>query len=188
MTVTHPTRFACAVLIGLVLLVVDAIPTAAHAQLESSDPADNAEVAAPFNGPIALTFDAPLASGSKAELKGPDGSTIASARVAGDRLLFTLDGALMLGSYTIQWTSVGVDRGVERGTLTFTVVVPPPTPRPTPTPSATARATARPPTQTGSGTPAGGTSDVLFPLLAAVIAIGAIGALLLNLRRQSSGR
>lgn len=195
MTVTHVTRLACALLIGLVLLLVDAIPIVAHAELVSSDPADKTEVEAPFDGPIVLTFDEALASGSKADLQGPDGSTVASAAVDGDKLVFTLDAALDEGTYTIQWTSIGADRDVERGTLTFTVVAPPPTP--TPAPTATAGPTANPtassaptasPAPSGNGTPAGGTADVLFPLLAAVIAIGALGGFLLNRNRRSAGR
>lgn len=188
-------RLACAVLLGLILLLVDAIPTAAHAELVSSDPADKAQVEAPFDGPITLTYDEALASGSKADLKASDGSTVATAAVDGDKLVFTLDTPLEPGNYSIQWTSIGADRDVERGTLAFTVVAPPPTP--TPAPTATPRSTASPglspaptasPTPSGSGTPASGTADVLFPLLAAVIALGALGAFLLNRNRRSSGR
>lgn len=187
MTLTHPARLACAVLVGVVLLLVDAIPTAAHAELVSSDPADKAEVEAPFDGPIVLTFDEALATGSSAELKRSDDSTVASATVDGDRLVFTLDAGLEPGEYRIQWTSVGADRDVERGTITFTVVAPSPTATPAPAPSATATATASP-TPSGNGTPASGTADVLFPLLAAVIALGALGAFLLNRNRRSAGR
>jgi methionine-rich copper-binding protein CopC len=197
-TVNHPMRVSArALLLGVVLLLVAALPAAAHAELESSDPADKAEVEAPFDGPIVLAYSEALAAGSKADLKGPDGSTVASATIDGDELVFTLDGALDLGTYAIQWTSVAADRDVLRGTLTFTVVAPPPTPTPPPTaaPTATPRVTPSPavspspaasPTPSG-GTPAGGSADVLFPLLAAVIAIGAIGAFLLR-NRRSAGR
>jgi copper resistance protein C len=190
-TVTHVARLACAVLLGLILLLIDAIPIAAHAELVSSNPADNADVEAPFDGPITLTFSEALASGSKADLKGPDGATIGAAAVDGDKLLFTLDGPLALGTYTIQWTTVAADRDVLRGTQTFTVVPPPPTP--TPPPTATPSTTPSPapiasPIPSGSGTPATGTADVLFPLLAAVIALLALGAFLLNRNRRSPGR
>jgi copper resistance protein C len=188
-TVTHSVRFACALLLGLILLLVDAIPTAAHAELVSSDPADKAEVEAPFAGPITLTFSETLASGSKADLRGPDGATVATATIDGDQLVFTPEGPLDLGTYTIQWTTVAADRDVLRGTLTFTAVAPPPTPTPAPTagPSTTpSLAPATSPTPSGGGTPASGSADVLFPLLAAVIAIGALGVFLLSRNRRSA--
>jgi copper resistance protein C len=191
MTVTHSMRFACAVLLGLILLFVDAIPTAAHAELESSDPADKAEVEAPFSGPITLTFSEALASGSKADLKGPDGATVATATIDGDKLVFSLLGPLDVGAYTIQWTTVAADRDVLRGTLTFTAVQLPPTPAPAPTASPSTTPSPAPtasPTPSGAGNPSTGSADVLFPLLAAVIAIGALGAFLLSRNRRSAGR
>ncbi|HEV8490199.1 MAG TPA: copper resistance protein CopC [Candidatus Limnocylindrales bacterium] len=196
MTVTHSARVTHALLLGLVVLAVVASPVAAHAELVSSDPADKSEVEAPFDGPIVLTFDEPLAPGSKADLKDGTGATIASATVDGDELVFALDDPLGTGQYTIQWTSVGADRDVERGTITFSVVPPPPTPTPAPTatpgPTATAIPTPSPaptrsPTPSGNGTVAGGPADVLFPLLGVVIAVVALGALLLR-NRRSAGR
>jgi methionine-rich copper-binding protein CopC len=187
-------RFGSALLIGLVLLLVDALPIAAHAELVSSDPPDKAEVQAPFSGPIILTFSEALASGSKADLNGPDGSTLGAATVDGTTLAFTPGGPLSRGTYTIQWTSVAADRDILRGTLTFTVVEPPPTP--TPAPTATPGATPSPPpsptptaspSPSGNGSPASSTADVILPLLAAVIAVGAIGAFLLR-NRRSAGR
>jgi len=187
-------RFACAVLLGLILLLVDAIPTAAHAELVSSDPADKAQVEAPFDGPIVLTFDEALASGSKAELfRVGRGGPIASATIDGDRLVFTLDAALDPGNFVIQWTSIGADGDVERGEPTFSVIAPLPTAPPTPTTtvgptaSATPSATASP-TPSGNGIPATGSADVLFPLLAAVIALVVLGGFLLNRNRRSAGR
>jgi copper resistance protein C len=186
-TVTHVARLACAVLLGLILLLIDAIPIAAHAELVSSDPADNADVEAPFDGPIVLTFDEALAPGSKADLKGPDGSTVGSATVDGDKLVFRPDQALGPGRYTIQWTSIGADSDVDRGILAFMVVAPPATATPPPAPTAPPAASASP-IPSGSGTPATGSADVLFPLFAAVIALLALGAFLLNRNRRSPGR
>ncbi|MDQ2966580.1 MAG: copper resistance protein CopC [Chloroflexota bacterium] len=194
MTVTHQVRLASAVVITLVLLLVDALPTAAHAELMSADQADKAEFQAPFSGPIVLTFSEALASGSKAELKAPGGATVGAATVDGTKLVFTLGGPLSPGPYTILWTSVAADRDILRGTLTFSVVAPPPTP--TPAPTATPGATASPPgspnltaspTPSGNGTPSSATGDVILPLLAAVVAVGAIGAFLLR-NRRSAGR
>jgi copper resistance protein C len=187
-------RLARALLLGFAILAVAAGPAAAHAELVSSDPADKAEVQSPFHGPITLTYDEALYPGTKADLLGPDGSTVASAKVDGDKLVFTLDGPLDAGGYLIKWTSVAVDRDVERGELTFTVVEPPPTPPAGPTASLTQSAAPSPsaspsssPAPGGNGSAAGISGDVLLPLLAAVIAVGAIGALLLR-NRRAAGR
>jgi len=192
-TVTHPIRLACAVLIGLILLLVDAIPAAAHAALVSSDPAAEAALEAPFDGPIVLTFDEALATGSSADLhRVGRGGPIASATVDGDTLLFTLDEPLDPDNYVVLWTSVGADRDVDRGEIAFSVVAPLPTPTQAPTTTAGPTASQTPssaptasPTPSGNGTPAGGTADVLFPLLAVVIAIAALGAFLLRNRRSA---
>lgn len=188
MTAIHPTRIARAFLLGVAILAVAALPAIAHADLVSSDPPDKAEVQPLFDGPVVLTFDEALFPGSKADLNGPDGGTVASAKIDGDMLVFTLDAALDPGEYAIQWTSVSSDRDLVRGTLTFTVAAPPTTPTagasaspaPSPAPIAT-------PTPSGDGTPTGVTGDVLLPLLAAVIAVGAIGAFLLR-NRRTAGR
>lgn len=191
MTATFPTRAARPFLLGLALLLVAALPVIAHAEFVSSDPADGAVVDPPFDGPIVLTYDEALFPGSKADLKGPDGSTVASAKIDVDKLVFTLDTALDPGAYTVQWTSVGVDRDIDRGTLTFTVAAPPPTPAPTagasPSPAATPAPTASPTPSGDGGTPTGVSGDVLLPLLAAVIAVGAIWAFLLR-NRRTAGR
>jgi methionine-rich copper-binding protein CopC len=196
MTVTRSARAARGLLLGLVVLAVGASPVAAHAELVSSDPADKSEVEAPFDGPIVLTFDEALATGSKADLKDGTGATIESATVDDDQLVFALGEPLGTGEYTIQWTSIAADRDVLRGTITFTVVPPPPTPTPAPTatpgPTATATPTPSPsptasPTPSGNGTAVGGPADLLFPLLGVVIAVVALGALLMR-NRRSVGR
>jgi copper resistance protein C len=188
-TVIRPTRVLRALLPGLVLLAVVASPALAHAELVSSDPTDKAQVESAFNGPITLTYDEALYPGSRADLRGPDGSVVASAEVDGATLVFTLDGPLDAGAYTIQWTSIAVDRDIERGTLTFTVVPAPPTATPgaTANPAPSATATASPAPTGGGGAPAGSTGDIIVPLLAAVIAVGAIGAFLLR-NRRTAGR
>lgn len=193
----HPSRFARALLLGLSILAVAALPVVAHAELVSSDPPDKAVVQSPFVGPIVLTFDEALFPGSKADLNPTDGSTVATAKVDGDKLVFTLDGPLDPGAYVIKWTTLAVDRDVARGELTLTVEPPAATPTPGPTPSPTPSASpsaapsaapsASPTPSGGGGTPASSTNDVLLPLLAAVIAVGAIGAFLLR-NRRTAGR
>ncbi|HEY7589872.1 MAG TPA: copper resistance CopC family protein [Candidatus Limnocylindrales bacterium] len=193
MSVTSPRRASSrAALLAVALLLLAALPAAAHAELVSADPANGATVQGPFDRPIVLTFSEDLASGSKADLKAADGKTLDSAAVAGRRMTITLASPLDAGTYTIQWTSVADDGHVERGAVTFTVTPPPPTPIPTPSATAAPTPTASPtpmpsPTPSGGGgTPAGGTADVLLPLLGVVIAVAALGAFLL--RRRSARR
>jgi methionine-rich copper-binding protein CopC len=84
-TVTHPTRFACAVLLGLLLLLIDAIPVAAHAELVSSDPVDGATVTGSPDEVVAV-FDEPLEANSSMELIGPPSIRAALGRCDGARV------------------------------------------------------------------------------------------------------
>jgi copper resistance protein C len=195
-TVTHPTRLACALLIGLVLLLVDAIPVAAHAELVSSDPAAGATVTGSPDE-IVVVFSEPIEYNSSIELIGPDGARVATGGAdAADRTRLVIDSPPQLspGEYEVRMTVASADGHIDRPTYNFTVVAPTPpptaaptaTPRPTPSPTISPGPTASP-TPGGNGTPAGST-DVLFPLLAAVIAIGALGAFLLSRNRRSAPR
>lgn len=136
--------------LGTCALLLLALPTAAaaHAELERSMPADGAMVPSPFDGPIVLEFSAPLALGSKADLIGPGGGTVATAAVDGPAatMTLTLQGTLDAGPYEVKWTSVAEDTDVARGTVGFTVSpavassTPAPTAEPTAAPSASATA------------------------------------------------
>jgi copper resistance protein C len=191
-TVTHPTRFACAVLLGLILLLIDAIPVVAHAELVSSDPAARATVTgSPVE--VVAVFDEPLEDNSSIELIGPDGGRVATGDVdETDRTRLVIDSLqLSPGEYEVRMTVASADGHIDRPTYSFTVVAP--TPPPTAAPTATSAPTATPdatasPAPGGSGPPAGSSTDVLFPVLAVVIAIGALGAFLLNRNRRSAGR
>ena len=173
-------------------------PVIAHAELVSSDPADGATVDGPFAGPIVLTYDEALASGSKADLKRSDGSKVAAATIDPadqTRLVFTLTDPLGPGAYTVAWTSIAADKDVERGTVTFTVSAPPtPSPSPSnePTAAASPSASATPstgPTASPAASPspdgggATGGADVLLPVIAALVAIAILGFVLTRNRR-----
>jgi methionine-rich copper-binding protein CopC len=193
-TVTHPVRIACAVLIGLILLLVDAIPAAAHAELVSSSPEAGSTVSGTPDE-IVVVFDEALEPNSSIELLGPDGASEATGNVdPADRTRMVIEpGDLAPGEYEVRWAAASADGHIERGTFPFTVVEP--TPRPTAAPTATPRATPSPtvspgPTASptpGNGTAAGGSADVLLPLLAVIVAIAALGAFLLR-NRRSAGR
>lgn len=200
---------ACLVIGSLLVLSLPAA-VAAHAELETSTPADGATVPSPFDGPIVLRFSATLADGSKADLLDPDGATIASATVdgSGATMTFTLDTALAAGSYEVKWTSVAEDTDVARGTISFTVAPAPPTASPsappttaptasaTPTPSAAAAPTASAePASTASPAPSaeppgtgdassGGGGDIVLPIIVALIVVGAGAVYLLSRRNR----
>jgi methionine-rich copper-binding protein CopC len=186
---------------GALLVTVLPAVVAAHAELETSTPADGATVESPFDGPIVLDFSAALVEGSQAELIGPSGSIVTESTV-GPGATMTLNpvGVLASGLYEVRWTSIAEDGDVARGTFGFTVAPAPPTPEPTaeptPPPAASATpaassppATAAPseapspsPTADGGGT--AGTGDMLLPIIVALLVVGAGAAYLLTRRNR----
>ncbi len=195
---------ARAVIIGAVLAWVVAGPVLAHADLVTADPADGAVLTvAPTT--ITLTFSEALdATKSSVALISGYG-TVATGKVSGDGTVMTLgplvqDGRpLGPGGYEIRWTSVAADGDVLRGTLTFTVSEPTPMPatpepstvateRPAPTPAVTSTTAPMPaPTRAPDGaTPVTtSTADALVPIVAGLVAVAAIGALVLRRSRKA---
>lgn len=181
---------------GVLLLVAFPAAVAADSHLERSTPADGTTVPSPFDGPIVLEFSEPLAEGSRAVLVGPDGATVATARVDGPdaRMTFTPDAALGMGTYTVRWTSIAEDTHLARGTVEFTVApaVASPSPAPTaePTPAPTASATAAPDTTAPAspwptdGDASGSGADVVLPIVVALLVVGAGAAYLLTRRNR----
>ena len=189
--------------IGALLVLLLPAAVAAHADLETSTPADGATVPSPFDGPIVMTFSAALADGSKADLLGPGGATVASAMVDGPgaTMTITLDAALAPGDYEVKWVSVGEDGDLERDTFSFAVAAASPTASPSPSPTI-ARPTASPtetaesaapssppPSATPSAAPvdgdaSSGAGDVLLPILATLVVVGAGAVYLLSRRNR----
>ena len=189
-----PARRVATLLVGA-LLALAVLPTVvlAHSELETSDPADGATLATP---PASITGD--FTEGvdptrSSLELRGPDGTRIATGGVPADgpatRMTIPDLPDLAPGTYEVRWTTVTADDdGIERGTFSFTVEAATPAPARTPPP-----ATASPGTSAvaGSAAPAAtpapapgpdvGAGDVLIPILA----LGAVlvGGAALFLRR-----
>jgi hypothetical protein len=175
----------------------------AHAELDTSTPAEGATVPSPFVGPIVLDFTEALADGSEADLLGPDGAAVASAEVdqAGARMTFEFAAALDPGEYEVRWTGVALDGHVDRGTFGFTVAPGPPTPEPTPEPTPTpaapvtapaetpAEATVQPSASPTASPPVDGsesadTGEVLIPIIVALLVVGAGAAYLLTRRNR----
>lgn len=174
---------------------------AAHSELETASPADNATLSAQPEE-ILLTFSAELDSKSSVTLHDPSGTQIAKAGVdASDNTAMQMPlSSLTLapGTYEIRWTSVATDGDILHGTLHFTLTAPSPTPTVAPTasaaPSETAAPTASPslapspsPSPSGSGTTTTSTSDLVIPIVAALILIALFGAWLLRNRSRGGG-
>ncbi len=205
-----PSARSLALAAAVVILVLLVAPMGAlgHAALNASDPGDKATVPGPYPGPITLTFSEALQSGSHAELLNAGGTKVADAAInAGNPALltFTLAAPLAPGAYSIQWTSVAADKDVARGTLSLAVAQPTPapaTPTPAPTAAPTVAATAAPTATTapstaaslapsaaapatpapgaGSNAASSGGMDVLIPIIAVVVLIGAVATVLLR--------
>jgi methionine-rich copper-binding protein CopC len=145
----------------------------AHAELESSDPADGATIETPYT--LTATFSDEIdVERSTLIVESSAGEQVAAGMVnADDHTMMTAElPALPDGVYTVRWTSVTPDdNGIERGTFTFnSASVRPPifTPAPTPAPVE----------------PAGSSNDALIAVgLAAVVILGVVAFIFL--RRQS---
>jgi len=197
----RPPRGLACLAIGALLVLLLPAAAAAHAELETSTPANGATVPSPFDGPIVLDFTEALADGSEADLLGPDGAAIATAAVDGPeaQMTFELGAPLDPGIHEVRWTGVALDGHVDRGTFEFTVLPAPPTPEPTPEPIPTPEAsTTAAPATSPPATPepfvaptaspavddgAAGTADVLLPIVVALLVVGA-GAVHLLTRRN----
>ena len=186
----HVPRLRGSIILGAALAAVFLLPdvAVAHADLQSSDPAQGSVVPSPFGGPIVLTFSEPLAQGSKADLMGPDGATVAIASV--DAHAMTMSIALTTpigpGAYGVRWVSIADDGDVLRQPIVRFTVAPAPSPS---TPVATATPTpslAPTPVPSGNGDTTGSGGDVVVPIVVALIVLGAGAAYLLTRRNRSA--
>ena len=201
----HVPRHRGSIVLGAALAAVFLLPAmaVAHADLQTSDPAQGSVVPSPFAGPIVLTFSEPLAEGSKADLIGSDGATVAGAMVDVTAMTMTiaLTAPLDPGAYEVRWVSIADDGDVLRQPIVKFTVAPPPspsTPAVTATPSAavTAAPSATPvpatptpslaptPVPSGNGDTTGSGGDVVVPIVVALIVLGAAAAYLLSRRNR----
>jgi copper resistance protein C len=193
-----------ALVAGLILAAVVAIPAAAHVALATSDPADGATVAgAPEL--ITLTFTEGVGANSFFNLKAEDGTTLGRGEPdpADTATMVLVPPALEPGAYRVEWSAVGSDGHIEKGRFTFAVEAPTPeptvaptaTPEPTGTASPTAAptdvptaspdATAAPTPGPGDESPAASAGDALIPIVAGLVLLGGLAVFLL--RRSRSG-
>jgi len=206
---------ARAVIIGAVLAWVVAGPVLAHADLVTADPADGAVLTvAPTTITLTFSEALDAAKSSVALISAygtvATGKVSGDGTVMTLGPLVQDGRPLGPGGYEIRWTSVAADGDVLRGRLTFTVSEPTPAPRTpepstpepstvatektAPTPAATSTtAPTRAATSTTTPTPAPdeatpvvtSTADALVPIVAGLVAVAAIGALVLRRSRKA---
>ncbi len=202
---TIARRSIRATLAALLLAVVGAGTTLAHAELVASDPADG-EVLDTTPTTIRLAFSENLdPSKSSFRLLGPDGGVIGTGEATAAKAMSLEPAPLSDGTYTIKWTSASADDGdIERGQFTFTVQLAaasqPPSAPPSASiaPSASAPGSVAPsiappttapsvaPTPAASAaptTPASSTSDVLLPIVIGLLLVGGVGGFVLRRSR-----
>lgn len=191
-----------AILAGALLSMSIAGPVAADAGLVSSSPADKAVTTTPPTT-VTLSFDEGLDPAKSSFKLIRDGATIGTGTVsAGSAKVMELEGLLLApGGYEVRWTAGSTDGHLVRGTLTFTVADPTPEPStPAPaTPEPSAVATEGPATPALASTPAPAstlppddatpaatsTADVLVPIVVGLVAVAAIGLLVLRRSRKA---
>lgn len=195
--IRHPRALgAASAAAALLLLVILPAVVAAHSELEKSSPADGTVVEG-SPPEIVLTFSETLdPKKSSISLRDAGGQELASARVdpADDTVMRLTPPTLAAGAYEIRWTSVAEDGDLLRGTVHFEVATPA-TPSPTVEPSESASAAptasapptvAPSPSPSAAGSPTGSSSDVILPILAAIVLIAVLGAWLLRNRARGT--
>ena len=197
-------RVATFVLVAAMAALLAPAVVLAHAELETATPADKSTVTEPVAEVSGIYSEAMKADGSSLVIKDPSGATVARGSVDPEddtRMFATPATPLGSGKYTVESTAVATDGHVEHETWTFTVAVAP-TPSPTPVvtaaPSATTAPTAAPtpvpatpvpsvaptPNPSADGSDTGSSSDVILPIIVALLILGAGAAYLLTRRNR----
>jgi methionine-rich copper-binding protein CopC len=203
MTSRFLARGRSVTLLAAVLAAIAAVAPGAvlgHAELDTITPADGSTLGVAPAEIVATFTEALDPSKSSIVVVDASGATIASGGEvpADDTKQMTLAlSSLAPGAYEVRWTSASAEDGdLDRGVTSFTYA-PAPTPSPTPTlapsatPAPTIAATPSPsvaPSPSSSGQPASSSStDVLIPILVAVVLVGGLGYWLLRGRSRSGG-
>lgn len=189
----------------LALLLMPSV-VLAHAELETSTPKDGSTVEGTPTEIVGTYSEAMAKSGSSLRLLDASGAEIARGAVdpADDTHLVIADvPELEPGTYTVKSTTKSAEDGdIDRKEWTFTVeVAPTPSPSPTPTPTAAPSATPEPtpapatpsaipaasasPTPSADGGSTGSGSDVLLPILAAVVIVAVVAGYLFTRRDRT---
>jgi copper resistance protein C len=208
---SRPSRPLLIVAAAVLAVFVTPSLAMAHAELEAARPRGGATVEgtpAEIAGRYSEDLDP---DGSSLTLVRADGAEIAKGIIDPEndsRMVIADVPDLAPGDYTVKSTTKSAEDGdIDREEWTFTVVAAPtsspsPTPTPAPTASATAAASATPapssppaaspspvatasPTPSADGGPAGSGGDVLLPIIAAVVIVGAAAGYLVSRRDRT---
>jgi methionine-rich copper-binding protein CopC len=188
-TVFMAAATAALLLPGLVL---------AHAELETLIPADKSTVTEPVAEVSGIYSEAMTPDGSSLIVKDSGGATVAEGTVDPEddtRMVAIPAAPLGNGTYLVESAARSSDGHTERATWTFTVAVAPtpsPTPvasaapsaAPTPLPATPVPSTAPTPVPSADGSSTGSGSDVLLPIIVALVILGAGAAYLLSRRNR----
>lgn len=185
---TVPTGSRRGARLGVLLAVLTTLflvagtgPAQAHdALLEATPAADQVLATAPSE--VQLGFSgAPVPLGTEVLVLGPDGADVASgaAEVRGSTVVQQLSDTLAAGAYTVEWRSTSSDGHPLSGSYTFTVTTGTSAPATSAADPSLAAAGARTPDE-----PAGGGPSVGW-LLVGALALGAVAAVAVRLRRRS---
>ena len=197
-------RHAIAVIGASFLIVLVPSIASGHAQLDKPTPPDKATVTQPVAVVSGTFVERVNPTGSSLLVKLVGGGTVATGGVDpsnAKQMIATPATPLGSGSYLVEWTTVSLDDGeLARGTWTFTVAVAPSvaaTPAPSPTsgssasvgpsaaaPATEAASTGPTPEPSAAGDTTGSGSDVVVPIIVALIALGAGAAYLLSRRNR----
>jgi copper resistance protein C len=170
----------------------------AHAELETATPADKATVTEPAAEVSGIYSEAMTPDGSSLVVKNASGATVAQGTVDPEddtRMVATPATPLGNGVYTVESTAVATDGHIEHATWTFAVAVaatPAPTPvastavsaAPTALPASPLPSVAPTPVPSADGSSTGSGSDVLLPIIVALIILGGGAAYLLSRRNR----
>jgi methionine-rich copper-binding protein CopC len=189
-------RVAALVLSGAIAALLVPGLALAHADLETATPADKSTVTEPVVEVSGIYSEAMTPDGSSLVIKDAAGATVARGTVDPEddtRMVATPAAPLGSGVYTVESTAVSTDGHAERTTWTFTVAVvatPTPTtsaaPTTAPTPAAATPLPSVAPTPVPSAdtSPTGSGSDVLLPIVVALVILGGGAAYLLSRRNR----
>ncbi len=172
-------RLFGACLLAATGLVVLAVPASAHAELESSTPAEGAQLAtAPLE--IKLAFNEPVTlPPDPFKIEGRDGTAwkIGTAAVAGSVVTVPVTPAGPAQAYTVSYTLIAKDGDNMSGTLHFTLTTPVSAPTSSTSAPSSSPATSNPatPTSTTAAAPldAAGLPAWAWILVAIVIILAA---------------
>ncbi len=193
-------RVATLILVAAMAMLLMPGLALAHAELETATPADKSTVTEPVAEVSGIYSEAMTPDGSSLVVKDASGATVAQGTVDPEddtRMVATPAVPLGSGTYSVESAAHSNDNHTERATWTFTVAV---APTLSPTPVATAPPSAAPtvvpatplpsvaptPVPSADGSSTGSGSDVLLPIIVALIILSAGAAYLLSRRNRPS--